>query len=297
MPLKRTPPKTAIGAALDVHPLQTQHSQSDPDLCSTYSTNAITSKPTQRTKRKRDRSTDQADFDDFKNTIMAVLKDLQTTISEIKEQNVKLQESVDFTAHKYDEILTKMKQIEEDRKVDKTYIRTLEDRIDKLEQQNRASSIEIRNIPKKSGETKQDLIDTLHEVCKIIKLPTQEIVVKDIFRVNKKSNSSTVIVDLNTVNQKETILKLMKKFNKGNSNNKLNTEQLKIQGPKVPIYISENLSPKTKRLYFLAREYAAQEKYKFCWTTHGKIYLRKEEGAPPKRINSEEDFTILKLQK
>ncbi|KPJ05172.1 hypothetical protein RR46_04009 [Papilio xuthus] len=123
MPLKRTPPKTATGAALDVHPLQTQHSQSDPDLCSTYSTNVIPSKPTLRTKRKRDRSTDQADFDDFKNTIMAVLKDLQTTISEIKEQNVKLQESVDFTAQKYDEILTKMKQIEEDRKADKIFIR------------------------------------------------------------------------------------------------------------------------------------------------------------------------------
>ncbi|XP_013134687.1 PREDICTED: uncharacterized protein LOC106100397 [Papilio polytes] len=296
MPLKRTPPKTTASTALDVHPLQT-HSQSDPDLCATYSTNVITAKATLRPKRKRDRSADHADFEDFKNTIMTVLKDLQTTISEIKEQNVKLQESVDFTAHKYDEILTKMKQIEEDRKVDKTYIRSLEDKIDRLEQQNRACSIEIRNIPKKAGETKQDLTDTLYDICKIIKLPPQDIIVKDIFRVNKKSNTPTVIAELNTVNQKESILKCMKKFNKGNSNNKLNSEQLKIHGPRVPIYISENLSPKTKRLYFLARDYAAQEKYKFCWTSYGKVYLRKEEGSPLKRVNADDDLTELKLQK
>ncbi|XP_013146619.1 PREDICTED: uncharacterized protein LOC106109570 [Papilio polytes] len=204
MPLKRTPPKSPNVSTLDVHPLQT-HSQSDPAICMTYKPETLTTKNTQRIRRKRDRSADQSDLDDFKNTIMNVLKDLQTTVSEIKEQNVKLQESVDFTAHKYDEILTKMKEMEEERKEDK--------------------------------------------------------------------------------------------FNKNNSNNKLNTEHLQIKGPKIPIYFSENLSTKTKRLYYLAREFAAYEKYKFCWTTHGKVYLRKEEGTPLYRINSEEDINKLKLEK
>lgn len=295
MPLKRTPPKSPNVSTLDVHPLQT-HSQSDPAICMAYKPETLTTKNTQRIRRKRDRSADQSDLDDFKNTIMNVLKDLQTTVSEIKEQNVKLQESVDFTAHKYDEILTKMKEMEEERKEDKRCIRSLEDKIDKLEQQNRATSIEIRNLPKKTGENKKDLQDTLLDICKIINMPTHESQVKDIFRNHNKTTSS-VIVEFNTVKHKESMLNSVKKFNKNNSNNKLNTEHLQIKGPKIPIYFSENLSTKTKRLYYLAREFAAYEKYKFCWTTHGKVYLRKEEGTPLYRINSEEDINKLKLEK
>ncbi|XP_013169075.1 PREDICTED: uncharacterized protein LOC106127872 [Papilio xuthus] len=296
MPLKRTPPKSPNVATLDVHPLQT-HSQSDPSLSVTNNPETIITKTMQRVKRKRDRSADQSELDDFKNTIMDILKELQSTVSEIKEQNVKLQESVDFTAHKYDEILTKMKQMEEARREDKAYIISLENKIDKLEQQSRATSVEIRNIPKRSGETKQDLLHTLNNIFKVIKLPPQETDVKDIFRNHKKTSTPTMIVEFGTVKNKESLLRHIKKFNKENCNNKLNTEHLSIQGPKLPIYCSENLSSKTKRLFFLARELASQEKYKFCWTTHGKVYLRKDEGSPLCRIESEGDISKLRVQK
>lgn len=295
MPLKRTPPKSPNVATLNVHPLKT-HSQSDPDLCLTYNPEVITTKNTQKAKRRRDRSAEQTDFDEFKNTILDVLKTLQTTVSEIKEQNIKLQESVEFTAHKYDEIITKIKDIEDSRKEDKRYIRVLEDKIDRLEQQSRATSIEIRNLPKKNGENKQDLLNTLGDVCKVIKLPCQESDIKDIFRNNIKNSTSTVIVEFNTVKQKENVLKYLKKFNKDNITNKLNSNHLKMQGPKVPIYFSENLSSKIKRLFYLSREFAAKEKFKFCWTTHGKVFLRKDEGTPLCHIDSE-DLNKLEPQK
>ncbi|XP_014360027.2 uncharacterized protein LOC106712093 [Papilio machaon] len=296
MPLKRTPPKSPHVATLDVHPLQT-HSQSDPSISVTHNPETITTKTMQRVKRKRDRSAEQSELDDFRTTIMDILKELQSTVSEIKEQNVKLQESVDFTAHKYDEILTKMKQMEEARREDKKYILSLEYKIDKLEQQSRATSVEIRNLPKRNGETKQNLLDTLNDIYKAIKLPPQVSDVKDIFRNNNKTSTPTVIVEFGTVKNKESLLQHIKKFNKENSNNKLNTEHLRIQGPKIPIYCSENLSSKSKRLFFLARELAGHEKYKFCWTTHGKVYLRKEEGAPLCRIDSEGDISKLRQQK
>lgn len=296
MPLKRTPPESPNVATLDVHPLQT-HSQSDPTLCVTHNPETSSTKTMQRAKRRRDRSAEQSEPDDFKSTIMDILKELQSTVTEIREQNVRLQESVDFTAHKYDEILTKMKHMEEARKEDKIYILSLENKIDKLEQQSRATSIEIRNLPKKNGETKQDLLDTLNDIYKTIKLPLNESDVKDIFRNHKKTTTPTVIVEYGTVKDKESILQYIKKFNKENAKNILNTEHLKIQGPRMPIYCTENLSSKTKRLYFLARELAAHEKYKFCWTAHGKVYLRKEEGSQLCRIDSEGDISKLKLPK
>ncbi|CAB3231713.1 unnamed protein product [Arctia plantaginis] len=72
--------------------------------------------------------------------------------------------------------------------------------------------------------------------------------------------------------------------------NKLSTEHLRLGGPAKPVFVSENLTPKMKRLFFLARDFASSNQYRYCWVTNGKIYLREKQGAPHIMIKSESNL-------
>ncbi|XP_077864342.1 polycystin-1-like protein 2 [Saccoglossus kowalevskii] len=50
------------------------------------------------------------------------------------------------------------------------------------------------------------------------------------------------------------------------------------------IYINENLTPTNKQIFFEANQRRNEKRWKFIWTTNGKIYTRKEAGHPAIRI-------------
>lgn len=96
------------------------------------------------------------------------------------------------------------------------------------------------------------------------------------------------------LDKKESILGAVKKLNKNKKNNeKLNSTHLNLSGPARPIFVSETLTYKTQKLYFLAREFSRLNNYDYCWTSKGMVYLRKSEDAPLIRINAEADLSKL----
>ncbi|KAL4708006.1 hypothetical protein ACJJTC_010622 [Scirpophaga incertulas] len=68
-------------------------------------------------------------------------------------------------------------------------------------------------------------------------------------------------------------------------------------GPSKPIFISENLTAKVKKLFYLSREFAKTHAYKFCWVTNGKIFLRKKENGTLSRIERESDLASQLIDK
>ncbi|CAG4940782.1 unnamed protein product [Parnassius apollo] len=58
----------------------------------------------QRNKRRREKADKNSDMSTFKNEVLSMFMDLKVTMKEIKEQNIKLKNSVDFTSKKCDEI-------------------------------------------------------------------------------------------------------------------------------------------------------------------------------------------------
>lgn len=299
MPLKRTPPPSkADKAEALTAPTQKQICLSDPNLSA--SCDAELQSPafvTQRFKRRRD---------DDEIEIIDILKELKTgqtsfasALKSVKDdlmaQYVKLQESVEFMSTKYDEVLERMKQIESSRLEDRKYIQQLEDKVEYLEKRSRYASVEIRNIPNKEKESKQDLLSTVIKLGKTVNCQIQPNDVKDTFRTNSKSGNKTVIVELTSVIKKEHLIKSVISFNKNrNRDDKLNSTHLNIDGPKTPIYMSDNLSAKTRKLFMLAREFSSASYFKYCWTSYGQIYLRKEDRSPRIRIDSELDLSVLK---
>lgn len=132
----------------------------------------------------------------------------------------------------------------------------------------------------------------MQSIAETLDVPVQTSDIRNIQRINtKKPENKPIIVDFTSVLTKEKLIEHCKKFNR---TNKLTTSHLHIKGPSKPIFISENLTYKTRRLYFLARDFAKTNDYKYCWTAGGKVYIRKKEGEPTLRLNGEEDIKVLR---
>lgn len=293
MPLKRTPPKTPAAKDSESTTCTNTFSKagSFPNL-STPDTEYINTR-----KRKRD--------DDY-NSFMELLKShsdktdkklesLQSSLAEIITQNSEIKNTITFISQKYDEMLLRTEQIEAERKADRIYINQLEDRVENLERMMNMSKMEIKNIPKMQGETKDDLRKLVTETACFLEIPLQEHDIRDVFRVNKKEGVSTIIVDFAKTKTKEDFVKSARQYNKKNSANKLNSTHIKISGPAKPIYMSESLTLKAQRLFYLARRFAKDNDYRFCWTSYGKVFMKKTEGDKHILIKDEPD--INKLQK
>lgn len=221
-------------------------------------------------------------------TIMKSMNDIKVQNNDNYEN---IQRSIEFLSKKYDEALEKIRYLEGKNRDDLRYIKTLEAKLENCELNRRATCFEMKNIPVLQSENKENLASLVVETGKILNTTILQSDICDVFRINTKSETGKpIIVKLNSVLLRDKLLRNVKKYNKENKENKLNTSTLLLNGAKKPIYITENLSSQSNRLFYIARGYAKEKGFKFCWTSHGKIYLRKAEGAPAIRVEKECDL-------
>ncbi|CAH2083730.1 unnamed protein product [Euphydryas editha] len=123
--------------------------------------------------------------------------------------------------------------------------------------------------------------------------------VGDIYRLkgNKESlRNPTIILEFCSSIMKTDLLKKTKDFNIKNKS-KLQGKHLGLTtNEDTPIFISERLTAKGARLYFLARDLIRSNKVKYCWTSYGKIYVRKDESSKIILIQSEAQVHQMKQE-
>lgn len=226
------------------------------------------------------------------------LKKIHPTLMEIKATNSEIQNSVAFLASQNDELKKKIEDLEMQNKKDKEYITLLEDKVEELQRENRKACIEIKNVPKIQNESKEDLLKLFLTLCNNIGCDIEKRDIRDIFRVHRKNdtNKTHLITEMSSTMLKTEILKQAKNYNI-KYKEKLCAKHLGFtKNEYEPIYVSEHLTMKGARLYFLARDLAKSQDYKFCWTSYGKIYVRKNENSPIIVIKNESHVNSL-LQK
>lgn len=294
MPLKRTPPKPTTETKASNSPHTIPKAGSTPNLSIPDADN--------NTNRKRKRSDDS--LEELRELIKShtaqtdiKFKALQESLSEIIAQNVEIKENINFISKQYDDMVIRTEKLEAERKSDRSYINQLEDKLENMERMLNLSKMEIRNIPKTKDESKEDLCKIVTETASALDVPLQRQDIKDIFRVNKKEGVFTIIVDFVNTATKENIVQKVRKFNKNNAGNKLNSSHIKIEGPPKPIYLSECLTQKAQHLYYMARNFARDYSYKFCWTSFGKVFVRRIEGEKQILIKHEADLINLRQNK
>lgn len=298
MPLNRTPPLSSPAPPLqpvseekgiksieDViiekvkSPLH--HYESAPDLHALANI-------TERKKRKYD--------DDEGPDLLDTIKEMFLTSSVEQDKRFnEIKSSIDLISSKYDDFLSKISSLEKENKADKAKIKELEEKLENLERKTRGVGVEIRNLPKQTGETKESLQTEIIKLGKTLNVVMDVNSIKDIYRTKSQDASNPVVIDFTTVLMKEKVLKAVKNFNKNKQKgNKLNTTHLNPKYQLKPLYVSESLTSKTRKLFYMARQFQASHGFNFCWTSNGIVYLKQHEGSSYVRINDFNDLENLR---
>lgn len=305
MPLKRTPPTTPVLKSDLQTALQLNIDKSFCELEVGSPQIDEYSNVTQRSRRHSPIDIERQ-MSNFMSEMKAMLTEanqrqekklelIYTTIEEIKKQNSDIRMSLEFLSKRYEDLIEEFNDLKTNNLHNTEYIKTLEDKIEKMEHSSRSTCLEIKNIPVKKTESKVGLLNTVADVGNALKVSILPQDIKDIFRIGTKSPEvKTIIVDFTSILTKEKLLASYKNFNKGTT--KLNTEHLKIGGLSKPIFISENLTAKMKRLFYLARVCANSNGYKYCWISKGKIFIREKEQGRLHLIREEHDLRKLEKQ-
>lgn len=296
---------------MPLHTVPLPHrSDSEPNLDELeFESKAGRSTATGRFKRKHDNLVDDVKLDEIKLSIDELKKMLLSTnskqdvrhkclladVKDIKEQNADLRKSFEFMSKKYDDMKEKLDSMEAERKNNFLHIKKLEEKVEFLERSCKSCSLELRNVPQTKPETKEDLVTIVRNVGKALNMSIDASEIKDVFRTRSKQAIQPIVVELTTVIKKEKTLNSLKSLKKDQKGNQLTSTMISVGGPVVPIYVSDNLTTKARRIFSLAREFARNNSYKYCWSSHGLVYLRKTDGAPALRMLEEEDLDNLKI--
>lgn len=260
-----------------------------------------------RSKRKREDDISQ-EFDKFKEEMRCMMmslfdkhnNELKQSLKEIKETNSNIKDSVDFLSAQIEELKGRIHRLEEEKREDKKHITFLEERLENVQLDIRKSNFEIKNAPKKPKENKEDLINMTLQLSSTIGSQLKREDIKDIFRVPSKPNGSQntpIVVETSSVMVKSEVLRQCKAFSVIQKT-KLRAKHLgwRVQ-EETPIFVNEQLTGKAARLFFLARDLVKSHHYKFCWTSMGRVYVRKNEENESPYIHIKSEKQIQDLMK
>lgn len=218
---------------------------------------------------------------------------LASAMTTVITQNQVIQKSVDFMTSQYDVLLTKVSGLERENLEYKKRVTNLESKLQLLEKHANKATIEIRNIPKLPGENKQTMTKIVQNIGTSLGLetPIQVSEFKDIYR----SKSEALVVEFTCTPRKESILSEYRKYNKVRREKKeplFNASQVypSIKDASSPVYISEFLTTKDRRIFYVARDSVKNKKLASAWTAYGKVYVKREENSVPVHISDEEDL-------
>lgn len=209
---------------------------------------------------------------------------LNAELKSLREEIKDVRESVSFISHQYEEILRehkedkqKIKELQESNNSMSSAMKDMSTRLNTLEQQTRASNLEIQCVPQKKNE---NLINIVTKLGKVINSEVKEEEISHCTRVMKSNSNNnrpkSIIVQFITPRLRDSFLAATINFNRSKSAaEKLNTLHLGFDGDKAPIYVTEHLSLANKALHAATRIKAKEKGYKHVWVRNGRIYVRK----------------------
>lgn len=243
-----------------------------------------------RNKRKRSEEL-LTDLSEFKNDIKDMLSSWMTQQnserSQITSSLKTIEDSLSFLSSQYEDMRKKVEVLERENHKDKEYIAILESKLENLQKTQRKCSFEIKNVPKLNDENKTSLLNMVCHLSSTLKVDIKTNDIKDVYRATNKGENKPIVVELSTYIQKMNLMQSAKRYNIHNKSNKLNSYHLGLKCNNTPIFLSEHLTQKGNRLFYLAREMTKSLKFKFCWTSLGEVLIRKDESSPIIKIINE----------
>lgn len=264
---------------------------------------------TKRAKRKCLSSEIGGDeLDSFKNDLRNMIKEMMNSQSsrmeklehhmlelknqstEIKTIHSELEKSMSSISDQILSLERTITSLEKERSSLVAKVTSLEDKLEFLDRNQIKTSVEIRNVPKRTNETKNMLYDMISNLSKHLQIVIETSNIRDVARQPSKRDtlSSNITVEFANTLIKSNFLNAVKDYNKKHSMDKTSSLHLGIKATTgTPIYIAEQLTPYTKRLFYATRNYAKINKYSYCWTSNGRVMLKKDSDSQSILVKTE----------
>ncbi|CAB3248525.1 unnamed protein product [Arctia plantaginis] len=299
MSVQRSPNKTNFGTVTPLHHV------SDPALYSAENQESAKANVAKRTKRRLNNPSNSDSLslsdlmtrlDEIKRLHEEKFSSLESAINFLAVQNDEIKTTVVHLSQKYYDVIETVNGLRRENNALKKHIKTLDSKIEYLDNNACSTALEIKNIPPLEDESKDSLLEVTKKLVAEINVPFQDSDVCDVFRIKLKAKSTgPIIVKLVSALKKESILKAIRIYNKEKSSEqRLNTGILRMKGPAAPIYVSESLTATARRLHYLARDLVKTHNLASCWTSFGKVYLKRNINGPRIRVSCEEDIEHIK---
>lgn len=231
-------------------------------------------------------------FSSFKISTDARLTKIEDSLTLIEKSNQEIDKSISFTTKQYDDMKLKSDRMERECKEHRALLSSLEEKIEEMQRISNINFLELRNLPKIQNESKNDLERYLGNLLKTVNSNVSNSCIKDAFRLpGKKDNHPSILIEFCNNTSKNIVLKAVKSYNQSNDV-KLNCGHLGAVGSS-PVYITEYLTPNSRKLHFISRKHIKDNQLKYCWTSNGKILVKKGELEPTIHIKSEEQLEKL----
>lgn len=239
-------------------------------------------------------------LDEVKELISKELKPILSKVDDLQKKFSSLEKSVDFMSKKYNSLLNEFQKtkgevlnhdkdltmIKQDIKIiDKRACEALNE-VDDLAQYIRRDCLEISGVKAKDEAYAESVVEAIgshigspvtkadisiaHPLpsSRNAKAPPKLIVkftsrkVRNHFYANRKKLAKTKAQDIPSLNLRSTSM----------------------------IFISESLTPKRRRLFGEVNKIKKQRKWKYIWTTNGKIFLKEKDQSSTYTFEREEDL-------
>ena len=218
--------------------------------------------------------------------------------------------SLSFLSNKYDELFNKVSVLEDNNKQLNTENQRLKSEssnlsnvcaslkvaIDELEQYSRRDCLELRGIPSSRDENTDDIVIKVASLVNI-NIKKEDISVSHRIRNSGIRGGSTVNSSSSRDMEPAIIVKFIKRDVRDalyHSRSRLKDKSTKDIGfsrrAENNIFIAENLTRKRKLLFNACLKFKKDHGFRFIWTQHGRILLRKDTESPAIHVKDENDL-------
>lgn len=228
--------------------------------------------------------------------------EINSELQDIKKGMASFEETTSFFNEEFEKIKAsncaqnaRIVTLEKEKEILQTTTHDLTAKLRQLDQQTRATNLELQCVPEHKHE---NLVSTLIQLSKVIKCPINDSDIQYCSRVAKLNPSShrprSILVKLRSPRLRDTFLAATSSFNKNHPHDKLNTSHLGLADEKKsPVYVVEHLTLENKELHSATRRKCKELHYKFVWVRDGKIFVRKNEEANYIHIRNSESLQKL----
>ena len=230
-------------------------------------------------------------------TLLTAINKINKRLDALESEQTRVIECLDYMSNDVDDLKkgyahlkTVVAKLEESNTAKSAQDRDVTQTVDRIEHEKNLKTLLVANIPSSQHEDTTKIITNLAAKLETSMLPGD---IDSAFRIKSdaaahSSKPALIMVKFTNTASRDRFYNARKNFNKLS----ITTQSIGFRR-KEKIFINEALTRSQRALFFKARQMKVKSGWRYVWTFHGQVYMRKSADDDPVKITSEETLSNL----